>query len=263
MHLLFTKLDGENNGVAELTFNRSKAANAMGRQMLSELQSTIAYLTNHKTEVRCVVLTSSSNKVFSAGADLRERSKMTQEEAADFVKSLRGTFDALANLPMPVISAIEGVAVGGGLEVALTSDIIVAGENAKFGLPETSLAIIPGAGGTQRLPRFIGAARAKELIFTGRRIDAQTAHDYGLVQHVVPGGGAVGKALEIAREIASNGPLAIRAAKSAVLRGIDAPTLKEGMGIERTYYQTIIPTEDRLEGLAAFREKRKPEYKGL
>jgi len=265
MHLLFTKLDGANSGVAEITFNRSEAANAMGRQMLSELQSTIAYLTNHKTEVlvRCVVLTSSSNKVFSAGSDLRERSKMTQEEAADFVKSLRGTFDALANLPMPVISAIEGVAVGGGLEVALTSDIIVAGDNAKFGLPETSLAIIPGAGGTQRLPRFIGAARAKELIFTGRRIDAQTAHDYGLVQHVVPGGGAVGKALEIAREIASNGPLAIRAAKSAVLRGIDAPTLNEGMGIERTYYQTIIPTEDRLEGLAAFREKRKPEYKGL
>lgn len=113
------------------------------------------------------------------------------------------------------------------------------------------------------MPRLIGAARAKELIFTGNRIDAQTAHDYGLVQHVVPGGGAVGKALEIAREIASNGPLAIRAAKSAVLRGIDAPTLNEGMEIERTYYQTIIPAKDRLEGLAAFREKRKPEYKGL
>ena len=262
-HIVFTKLDGENDGVAELTFNRPSAANAMGRQMLRELQSAIVYLTNHKTEVRCVVLTSSSDKVFSAGADLRERSKMTQEEAAEFVTSLRGTFDALANLPMPVVSAIEGVAVGGGLEIALTSDIIVAGEDAKFGLPETSLAIIPGAGGTQRLPRAIGARRAKELIFTARRIDAQTAHDYGLVQHIVAAGDAQGRAREIAREIALNGPLAIQAAKYAVLHGMDAASLTEAMEIERKCYQTIIPTQDRLEGLAAFREKRKPEYKGV
>ena len=258
-HIVLTKLD---DGVAKLIFNRPSAANAMGRKMLGELQSTIAHLTDHETNVRCVVLTSATDKVFSAGADLRERSTMTQDEAAEFVTSLRRTFDSLANLPMPVISAIEGVAVGGGLEIALTSDIIVAGGDAKFGLPETSLAIIPGAGGTQRLPRLIGVARSKELIFTARRIDAKTAHEYGLVQHVVPAGEAQRKALAIAKEIASNGPLAIRAAKSAILQGMDAASLTEAMEIERKYYQTIIPTEDRLEGLAAFREKRKPEYKG-
>lgn len=261
-HIILKILDGDNDGVAKLIFNRPSAANAMGRKMLGELQSTIAHLTNHETSVRSIVLTSATNKVFSAGADLRERSAMTQEEAADFVTSLRGTFDSLANLPMPVISAIEGVAVGGGLEIALTSDIIVAGENAKFGLPETSLAIIPGAGGTQRLPRLIGVARSKELIFSARRIDAKAAHEYGLVQHVVPAGEAQRKALEIAKEIASNGPIAIRAAKSAILQGMEAASLTEAMEIERKYYQTIIPTEDRLEGLAAFREKRKPEYKG-
>ena len=261
-HIVLTKLDGDNDGVAKLIFNRPSAANAMGRKMLDELQSAIVHLTDHETNVRCVVLSSATDKVFSAGADLRERSTMTQDEAAEFVTSLRRTFDSLANLPMPVISAIEGVAVGGGLEIALTSDIIVAGENAKFGLPETSLAIIPGAGGTQRLPRLIGVARSKELIFSARRIDAETAHEYGLVQHVVPAGEAQRKALEIAKEIASNGPLAIRAAKSAILQGMDAASLTEAMEIERKYYQTIIPTEDRLEGLAAFREKRKPEYKG-
>ena len=262
-HVFLKKLDGDNDGVAKLIFNRPSAANAMGRKMLGELQSAIAHLTDHETNVRCVVLTSATDKVFSAGADLRERSTMTQKEAAAFVTSLRGTFDALANLPMPVISAIEGVAVGGGLEIALTSDIIVAGDNAKFGLPETSLAIIPGAGGTQRLPRLIGVARSKELIFSARRIDAKTAQEYGLVQHVVPAGEAQEKALEIAKEIASNGPLAIRAAKSAIMQGMDASSLTEAMEIERKYYQTIIPTEDRLEGLAAFREKRKPEYEGV
>mmetsp|Transcript_14007 Transcript_14007/g.19158 ORF Transcript_14007/g.19158 Transcript_14007/m.19158 type:complete len:391 (-) Transcript_14007:148-1320(-) len=251
-------------GVAILTLNRPKAANAMGTTMLTQLHHALfTTLTNASpSDVRCIVLTSSSPKIFSAGADLKERSKMTQEEAAAFVTKLRGTFDGLEVLEVPVIAAVEGVALGGGLEIALTADIVVAGKNAKFGLPETGLAIIPGAGGTQRLPRKVGAARAKDLIYTGRRIDADTAYEYGLVQHVVDAGSAEEKALDLAQQIAQKGPLAIRAAKTAINQGFDAPNIKAAMEVERQCYQKVIPTSDRLEGLAAFREGRKPVYKG-
>jgi methylglutaconyl-CoA hydratase len=160
-----------------------------------------------------------------------------------------------------MIACVEGAALGGGMEIALTADMIVAGKNAKFGLPETSLAIIPGAGGTQRLPRLIGSARAKELIFTARKIDAQTAYQYGIVQHVVEAGDAEKKAMEIAKEIANNGPLAVRAAKQSINKGTNLD-ITSAMEVEKTCYGTIIPTDDRLEGLAAFKEKRKPVYKG-
>lgn len=139
--------------------------------------------------------------------------------------------------------------------------MIVAGKNAKFGLPETSLAIIPGAGGTQRLPRLIGSAKAKELIFTARKIDAQSAYEYGIVQHVVEAGEAEQKAMDIAEEIARNGPLAVRAAKQSIDEGLNAD-IRGGMEIEKACYGTIIPTKDRLEGLSAFKEKRKPVYTG-
>jgi methylglutaconyl-CoA hydratase len=167
----------------------------MGGIMLQELAETLDTLENDD-EIRCVVVTSSSPRVFSAGADLKERATMTMEEAAAFVTRLRNTMQRLSRLPMPTIAAIEGVAVGGGLELALAADLRIAGMNAKFGLPETGLAIIPGAGGTQRLSRLIGVARAKELIFTARRIDASTALDYGLVQHVVESRQADSKAIE-------------------------------------------------------------------
>ncbi len=155
----------------------------------------------------------------------------------------------------------QGAALGGGLEIALTADIIVSGENAKFGLPETSLAIIPGAGGTQRLPRLIGQARAKELIFTAKKINAQTAYEYGIVQHLVEAGKAEDKAIEIGTSISNNGPLAIRAAKRSITEGSNVD-LKTGLEIEKACYGSIIPTKDRLEGLSAFREKRKPIYNG-
>jgi len=140
--------------------------------------------------------------------------------------------------------------------------LIVAGRNAKFGLPETSLAIIPGAGGTQRLPRLIGVARAKELIYTARKIDALTALEYGIVQHVTDEGRADEKAILIAEEIAQNGPLAVRAAKASIVQGLEVGPISEAMEIERESYARIIPTKDRLEGLAAFGEKRKPTYMG-
>lgn len=185
----------ENAIVSTITLNRPKA-NAMGSQMLQELSETMDALEHNDSETRCIVVTSSSPKVFSAGADLKERATMSLEEASAFVTRLRNTMQRLSRLPMPTIAAVEGVAVGGGLELALATDLRVAGRNAKFGLPETSLAIVPGAGGTQRLPRLIGVARAKELIFTARRIDASTALDYGLVQHVVESGEAECKAIE-------------------------------------------------------------------
>ena len=140
--------------------------------------------------------------------------------------------------------------------------MIVAGRNAKFGLPETSLAIIPGAGGTQRLPRLIGTAHAKELIYTARKIDAGTALEYGIVQHVTDEGRADEKAILIADEIAKNGPLAVRAAKASIVQGLEIGSISKAMEIERECYARIIPTQDRLEGLAAFKEKRKPKYKG-
>lgn len=234
--------------------------------MLQELQDTLSVLESEEECVqdraRCLVITSSSPKVFSAGADLKERATMTLEDAESFVTSLRTTMERISNLPIPTIAAIEGAAVGGGLELALAADLRIAGTKASLGLPETSLAIMPGAGGTQRLPRLIGMARAKELIWTADRVDGQTAAAYGLVQHVVEEGQAQSKALEIAWKIARNGPIAIRAAKQAVDMGMAATTMDKALEMERQAYATVLQTKDRLEGLASFREGRSPEYKG-
>jgi methylglutaconyl-CoA hydratase len=183
------------DGIVTLTLNRPKAANAMGRVMLRQWTECMRDLA-HNDNVRCVVVTSVSAKVFSAGADLRERATMSSDEASEFVTALRTGMESLAQLPMPVICAMEGVAVGGGLELALAADWIICGQDARMGLVETSLAIVPGAGGTQRLSRRIGEARAKELIFRAHKIDSDTALSYGLVQHVVPAGMATSEAFE-------------------------------------------------------------------
>ena len=277
--------------VTTLTLSRPKA-NAMGKNMLQELRDCLDVLEQqqaHSTKdddegqqqqqqhsssssekmirpatppPRCLVLTSYSSKVFSAGADLKERATMSQEEASEYVTLLRNTMERIHQLPIPVIASVEGVAVGGGLEIALAADLLVASRNATFGLPETSLAIIPGAGGTQRLPRLIGMARAKELIWTGRRVTAEEAYEYGLVQHVVDPGEAVHKAMELSWKIAQNGPIAIRASKQAINDGLTVTTMPEALEIERQNYQRVLPTSDRLEGLSAFKEGRTPQYKG-
>lgn len=251
----------ENAVVTTLTLNRPKA-NAMGSSMLQELRECLSELEREDHPSRCVVLTSFSRKVFSAGADLKERATMSQEEAADFVTLLRNTMQRIAQLPVPVIASVEGVAVGGGLEIALAADIRVASRTATFGLPETSLAIIPGAGGTQRLPRLIGVARAKELIWTGRRVTAEEALEYGIVQHVVEEGAALEKSMELSSKIAQHGPVAIRASKEAIEKGLASLDMVEALEIERQNYGRVLPTSDRLEGLAAFKEGRTPEYKG-
>lgn len=211
--------------------------------------------------VRTVVLKSDVEKVFCAGADLKERATMTQQEVSQFVSGLRSAFSGMENLPMPTIAAIEGAALGGGLELALACDFRIGGGSAVLGLPETSLAIIPGAGGTQRLPRLIGSAKAKELIFTARRLSADQAKDYGVVEYSVDAGSAYSKALELAKEITPNGPVALRMAKEAVSRGMQTD-VATGMEIEKNCYAQIIPTKDRLEGIQAFKEKRKPSYTG-
>jgi methylglutaconyl-CoA hydratase len=162
---------------------------------------------------------------------------------------------------MPVIAAIEGAALGGGLELALACDLRVLGAEAKVGLPEVSLAIIPGAGGTQRLPRIIGRSRAKELIFTARRLAAAEAQAFGIADRVAEAGSALESAKALARQILPHGPVALRAAKEAIDRGLDNDRA-EGLRIERECYARVLPTRDRLEGLAAFREKRAPIYRG-
>jgi methylglutaconyl-CoA hydratase len=255
-------LDFPDRLVAKVTLNRPKAANAMGSVMLQELQDCLDTLETTDSKTRCVVITSSLGKVFSAGADLKERATMTQDQAADFVTLLRNTMERVACLRVPVLAAVEGVAVGGGLELALAADLRIASTTATFGLPETSLAIVPGAGGTQRLGRLIGVARAKELIWTGRRIQGEEALEYGLVQKVVPPGQALDQAMELAWKIAGNGPIAIRASKEAIERGMTASDMKEALEIERQCYARVLPTKDRLEGLAAFKEGRNPNYTG-
>jgi methylglutaconyl-CoA hydratase len=260
MELRLERLEGDDAGIILLGLDRPAAKNALGRQLMDEFRRALADLRSDPA-VRVVVVHSLVSGVFCAGADLKERAGMAQAEAAAFVQGLRAAFTELEDLPMPVITALEGAAFGGGLELALASDLRVAGTDAKMGLVETALAIIPGAGGTQRLPRLIGAARAKELIFTARRIGAVEAGRLGLVDRVVPAGGALDAALALAREILPNGPVALRMAKQAVNRGLDLDR-DSGLALEQACYAQVIPTKDRLEGLAAFREKRKPLYRG-
>ena len=248
-----------------LTLNRPDAANAINKDMLNSLNAVIDDLCSDKKEyiVSCAIITSAHPKVFCAGADLKERSTMSQNEAETFVSNLRDTFERVARLPMPVIASIEGAAFGGGLELALAADLRIAGKDAKFGLTETSLAIIPGAGGTQRLPRLIGVARAKEMIYRARRITADEAANYGIIENCVAPGEAENEAIQIAKDISRNGPIAIRMAKQAIDNGlVFACNLEDALNVEKEFYSKVLPTNDRLEGLAAFRERREPVYNG-
>lgn len=228
--------------------------------MLYELQETLAGI-KFDQSIRTVIIIGSGDKVFCAGADLKERLTMSTVEVKQTVSLIRYVVDEVELLPMPVIAAINGAAFGGGLELALACDIRMAAETAKVGLTETSLAIIPGAGGTQRLPRLIGIGKAKELIYTAKRVDAFEAKELGIIEHVVPKEELLNKAMEIAKKIAENGPIAVGQAKLAINKGIEVD-LQTGLEIEKMAYAITIPTKDRTEGLTAFKEKRKPVYKG-
>lgn len=187
---------------------------------------------------------------------------MSQRETAQFVSDLRAAMTALERLPQPTIAAIDGYALGGGAELSLACDLRVCGVKAQFAFPETRLGIIPGAGGTQRLPRVIGKSRAKELIFTAKRVDSSEALRLGLADQVSAGEGSTDDtALALAREIAQAGPLALRAAKKAMSYGAEVD-LASGLALEEACYAQVIPSKDRLEGLAAFAEKRRPQFTG-
>ncbi|KAM6557284.1 hypothetical protein CsatB_004303 [Cannabis sativa] len=254
------RLSDSDSGIVEINLNRPDRKNAIGKDFLRGLQQTLEDISTDDS-AKVVLIRSLVPKVFCAGADLKERKMMTQSEVNSFVESLRSTFTFIETLRVPSIAVIEGTALGGGLEMALSCDLRICGENAVLGLPETGLAIIPGAGGTQRLPRLVGRAIAKELIYTGRKISGAAAMSIGLVNHCVPAGEAHVKALEIAREINEKGPLAIRMAKKAIDEGLEV-NMVSGLAVEHDCYEQLLDTQDRLEGLAAFAEKRKPKYSG-
>jgi methylglutaconyl-CoA hydratase len=248
------------NGIVMITLNRPEAANALSVQMLEGLHDAIITC-KYDRSVRCIIITGAGEKAFCAGADLKERAGMDPTKVRRTVSLIRENINSLESLPIPVIAAINGVALGGGTELALACDIRIVSETAKLGLTETSLGIIPGAGGTQRLPRLVGKGRAKELIFTARRIDAKEAFEIGLIEYAVPAANLMDKALEVAGQIVRNGPIAVAQAKFAIDKGYDVD-LNTGLAIEQNAYEVTIPTKDRLEGLQAFKEKRIPIYIG-
>ncbi|PLS14675.1 enoyl-CoA hydratase [Bacillus sp. M6-12] len=247
-------------GILLLVLNRPQAANALSKQLLSELTAEIAKI-SLDSSIRCVLITGTGEKAFCAGADLKERLEMNEVEVRQAVSSIRDAINAVEKMPQPVIAAINGAAFGGGLELALACDIRIAAEQAKMGLTETSLGIIPGAGGTQRLPRIIGVSAAKELIFTARRLSARDAEQLGIISRTVPADELLSAGLELAREIVKNAPLALQAAKKAINNGTETD-LATGLRIEEMCYETTIHSEDRKEGLQAFKEKREPIYTG-
>ena len=253
-------LKDETDGVMTLTLNRPAIMNSLNFDMLRALRDYIEAV-RFNTDVRVVIITGAGEKAFCAGADLKERATMPPDKVKEFILTIRNLFTAIEYLNKPVIAAVNGIALGGGTEMALASDIRIASHNALMGLTETRLAIIPGAGGTQRLPRLVGKGKAKELIFTGQRISAEEALRIGLVNKVCPLEDLLSEARDMAAMICETGPIAIEQAKYAINYGLETD-LNTGLAIESNAYWMTIPTKDRLEGLAAFREKRKPVYKG-
>ncbi len=246
--------------VATVELCRPDALNAMNTAMGKDLLRCFDAFFWDET-VRAVVFTGAGDKAFCVGGDLKEREGMTDQAwRAQHVIFEQAAFRVL-HCPVPVIAAVEGFALGGGCELAVLSDFIVAGETAVFGVPEVTRGIFPGIGGTQLLPRILGSPMAKELIFTGRRMDAREALTRGLVNHVVPKGEARAKALELARTIADNGPIAVRQAKKAVQWGSETD-LETAMTLAIEAYNNTVTTEDRLEGVRAFNERRKPRFTG-
>jgi methylglutaconyl-CoA hydratase len=243
------------------TIDRADRANALSRPTLLAF-GKLAREAAGNASVRAIVVTGAGDKAFCAGADLKERQGMTDDDVRVQVQLYRSELGPLDRSPKPVVAAINGAALGGGLELALCCDLRVAASHAQIGLPETTLGIIPGAGGTQRLPRMVGEARAKEMILLGRRLTADEALAWGLVHRVTPAGtSVVDDAIEWIRPIAEGAPIAQAAALEAIDRAMDV-TLELGLELEKVSYDKTIVSEDRREALAAFAEKRKPRFQG-
>ncbi|MBI2159167.1 MAG: enoyl-CoA hydratase/isomerase family protein [Candidatus Rokubacteria bacterium] len=248
------------DGVATITLNRPDVHNAMNEQMRQELTRCFGEL-SASDDARVIVVTGAGERAFSAGADIREF--VAPQVPTRFRESRRRVdFRAVMDrCPQPLIAAIRGYAFGGGLELALACDIRIAGEDARLGLTEIDLAIIPGGGGTQRLPRLVGRGRALEMILSGARIDAREALRIGLVERVVPAADVLAAALALAKTLAAKAPVALRYAKEALVKGLELP-LADGLRFEHDLATLLRTTEDRVEGAKAFLEKRKPRFTG-
>ena len=243
------------------TIERADRANALSRATLFAF-GKLAREAATNPSIRAIVVTGAGEKAFCAGADLKERQGMSENDVRVQVALYRSELGPLDHCPKPVVAAINGAALGGGLELALCCDLRVAASHAQLGLPETSLGIIPGAGGTQRLPRIVGEARAKEMILLSRRLTADEALAWGLVNRVTPAGTkGVDDAVEWIQRIAEGAPIAQAAALEAIDRALDS-TLELGLELEKVSYDKTIVSEDRREALAAFAEKRKPRFQG-
>ena len=250
----------EDAGIATLTLNRPEVMNSFNFTLLRALREQIESF-RFRRDLRVIIITGSGERAFCSGADLKERATLNPDQVREYIYTIRNLFTSIEEMNKPVIAAVNGIALGGGTELALASDIRIASTNASMGLTETRLAIIPGAGGTQRLPRLIGRGKAKELIFTGQRIDSAEALNIGLVNDVCEPKDLLETCRTMAAMICETGPVAIEQAKYAINYGLETD-MHTGLAIESNAYWVCIPTEDRLEGLTAFKEKRKPVFKG-
>lgn len=246
--------------IATITINRPKSLNALTPAAVRELRAAFERIAA-ADDSGVVILTGAGDKAFVAGADISEMRGFTPAQALEFALFTQGTLELMERMPQPVIGAVNGFALGGGCEVAMACDMLVASENARFGQPEVNLGIIPGWGGTQRLPRLVGRNVAKELVLTGEMISARRAYEIGLVNRVVPQSELIGTAREIAGKILSKGPFAIRTAKMAMNRGLDLD-LSNACALEANAFAVGFATADRVEGMNAFVEKRKPAFTG-
>ncbi len=255
-----TLLYEQRGNLAIVTLHRPEGLNAFNYDMLSELGQVIEAI-RINPDVRVVIFTGSGDRSFSVGADLKERKTLTDSQVKRNLYKMGEVLTSIEYLPQPTIAMINGFAFGGGIELALACDFRIAATSAKMGLTETSLAIIPGAGGTQRLPRLIGESKALELILTAKRLTASEAFDYGLLTKVVEADQLEDATTQFAEAMLKNGPVALQQAKFAVKHGMNVD-LQTGLSIERKAYEITIPTEDRIEALNAFAEKRPPNFKG-
>ncbi len=251
----------ERRGAVEVwTIQGEARRNSLTVALVSALGAGLARAAADRA-LRCIVVTGAGDKAFCAGADLKERARMSAEEVHAFHAGLRGALRAVEGAPQPVIAALNGAALGGGLELALACDLRVASDAAVVGLPEVSLGIIPGAGGTQRLARLVGVARAKDLVLTARRVGAAEALAMGLVSRVAPAARLLDEALALAEQVARNAPVSLRQAKRAIDGGFHLP-LEEALDLEHRMYEDCLETKDRVEALRAFAEKRAPVFTG-
>lgn len=246
--------------IAYVTLNRPEAMNAFNYDMLQELGSVVEKLRCDST-AHLVLFTGAGERAFSVGADLKERKTLTDGQVMRNLNKIGDVFTAIERLPQPTIAIVNGYAFGGGMELALACDFRIAADAAVMGLTETGLGIIPGAGGTQRLPRLIGESKALELILTAKRVTAEEAFACGLITQVAEVDGLIETTMDFASKILANAPIAVQQAKFAVKNGMNVD-LQTGLAIERKAYEKTIPTEDRIEALTAFADKRKPHFKG-